>query len=386
MASTGSLWKTVRTVQLWAALSPNERSQAFDAAAYSRRLERVTEDDVPEAIRPALAKAAGVLQPRARQASIAGVCRTLAEWSVEQGKLGSAIEFIQAAAMTAPVDAELAHEAARIARTDAQYLRAESWYRESISRARRTRDWHEFARSYIGMGIVFMLRGSFPQARKSLIRGLRAAKRFSLRPLVAAAYHELTALAIQAEREADVARYAQLAVEAYGPAHPRLPALVVDYGVFLMSGGYFAEALRILQTVPADFGRPIDRLLIAAAKVRTAGAVADRPSYAAAWDDAEALLADPSVSSGVAVALQSMAYGAAFLGESDRAEASAREVLRLAVARGESALEFVATGLLDSIRRHEPVRSDRTATPIAAPQIDRVVEELETAFAVAGSI
>src|SRR5690606_25268000 len=125
-----------------------------------------------------------------------------------------------------------------------------TWYRQAISRARKGRQWYEFSRSYIGMGTIFVLRGNYPAARKSLIRGLRAAKRFSIRPLAAAAYHELMVLAIQAARPIEVTRYAHSAILAYGKGNPRLPALAFDYGAFLMSKGHYAEALRTFRSVP----------------------------------------------------------------------------------------------------------------------------------------
>src|SRR5690606_24299526 len=125
---------------------------------------------------------------------------------------GTALEFAQAAAVAVPAEADAAQEAARLARTRTEYHRAETWYRQAVSRARRSRDWAGFARGYIGLGIVHRQRGGYPQAGKSLIRGLRAARRFSIRPLEAAAAHELTVLGIHTLRARDVARFARMSI------------------------------------------------------------------------------------------------------------------------------------------------------------------------------
>src|SRR5690606_33463591 len=114
-----------------------------------------------------------------------------------------------------PADAEIAHEVARLARTATEYTRAETWYRQAVSRARRRKTWYEFSRGYSGLGTIFMLRGNYPNARKSLVRGLRAARRFSIRPLAAAAYHELMVLSINSDRPEEVTRFAASAVKAY---------------------------------------------------------------------------------------------------------------------------------------------------------------------------
>src|SRR5690606_405078 len=194
--------------------------------------------------------------------------------------------------------------------------------------------------------------------------------------LIAAGYHELAVLAIQRQNPAEVTRFARLALEAYGPSHPRLPALAFDYGVFLLSMGYFEESLRTLRCVPPDFGRPADRLARAAALVRAAGAVRDVETFESAWRDAEALLKDPSTAAARATALLSLARGAESMGDFARAEGAALEAQEIAASQEEAGIEFAATGLLESIRSGSAARA-ATSVEAAPPRIRRMVREFE---------
>ncbi|MEX2570588.1 MAG: hypothetical protein WD737_04735 [Gemmatimonadota bacterium] len=375
------LWKSVRAVRLWAATPPKDRGRLFEATAHERRAERLADAGLPAEVRAPLERAATVLQRRPRAATVARACRDIGEWASARGELGTAIEFMQAAGMVLPENAELAHEVAKLARTRADYGRAETWYRQAISRARRAADWHEFARSYIGLGKVLVLRGSFPQARRSLTRGLRAAKRFSIRPLAAAAYHELMVLSIQSERSMDATRYAKCAVDAYGAGHQRLPALAFDYGAFLLNSGYPKQALTIFKGVPADFGRSADRLLREAAIVQAAGSAGDHETYASAWAESERLLREPSTARATASALLAMAHGADAVSDFVRAERTASEALKLSADRGESLLELAALSLMDAITSHAAAAEQMAAEPpVPSESVIEFVGELEQAL------
>jgi tetratricopeptide (TPR) repeat protein len=320
-----------------------------------------------------------VLQPRARAATVARACREISDWAERARRPGTALEFMQAAALALPGDAELAHEVGRLARATAEYPRAETWYRQAIFRARRARDWLVFSRSYLTLGIVLRARGSFALARKSFVRALRAAERHSLQPLVASAHHELTVLAIKADRPHEVPRYARAALQAYGAGHPRLPALAHDFAVYLMKTGHFDAALRAFRSCPPDFGTPSDRLARAAAIVRAAGILGEKEAYESGWREAESLLTRPGTAEGATAALLAMARGAASAGERQRAETAARRAGDLATARGEFAAQADALAVLESIRRSDPGSVPDEIRP-ASPPVMGVVEEFERAF------
>ncbi|MQA88903.1 MAG: hypothetical protein GEU90_01530 [Gemmatimonas sp.] len=381
------LWKTVRSVRLWGELSEGERPQAFGDGALAQRRGWIEGTLVPDEIRPAMQKAAAVLQPRARAATVCTSCRELSDWANEQGLLGTAIEFLQAAAVVEPANAEVAREVARLAKRRAEYTRAETWYRQAISRARMSRSWYDFSRSYIGLGTVFMHRGNFPQARRALIRGLRAAKRFSIRGLAAAAYHELTVVAIRTDRLDESTRLACLALQTYRVGHPRLPALAHDYGVYLMKAGYAAGALRTFVASPPDFGTPLDRLARAAAIARAAGALGDPSTFTSARETADELLRYPGTLQGATPALLSLARGAASLGDSTLASNYGAAARSGATQRSEFALLHEAETFLDSLRYAGADQPPQTEPLLPTPDhVDGVVTEFETALTSLGAV
>lgn len=380
-------WKTVRAVRLWAEVADGERGQAFAEGAQARRLERLAESEVPPELRAPLTRAAAVLQPRARAATVAAACRDLSEWAAARGSLGTALEFMQAAALLLPRNAELAREAARLAKRNTEYTRAETWYRQAISRARNGRSWYDFSRAYIGLGTVFMHRGNFPQAKKSLIRGLRAARRFSIRSLVAAAYHELAVVAIRTDRLDEATRYARAALQTYRPGHRRLPALAHDYGVYLMKAGFFDAALRTFLACPPDYGSPHDQLARAAAIARAAGSVGDSQSFEEAHRNALTLLEDPTAQATATTALLSIARGAASLGELEVASRYGTSAQNSATARGEFALQHEAEAFIQSLGTLEATPSRNGQPPQPLPEnVAGAVAEFELALATAGQL
>ena len=313
------LWKTVRAVRLWTGLPATERAHAFQDDAHAARKAWLA--DAPEELRDALERAAAILQPRARSASVARACREIGEWAVARGNLPTAIEFMQAAAVALPADGEVAHEVARLARQAGDYTRAETWYRQAVSRARRASAWYEFTRAYIGLGAVFALRGNYPAARKSLIRGLRAARRFSIRSLAATAYHELMLLAIATGRTEDVTRLARSALQAYGPGNERAAALALDLGRYFLEVGRHTEALRLLRSNPADSGSPEERFSRAAATALAAALAGDPGAYEAASEPAESLLRGSAPGAMPRPAVRELVGAAETVGQPDRAAA-----------------------------------------------------------------
>lgn len=377
------LWKSVRAVQVWTAVGESERARSFEEGAYSSRLALLRRTRVPEEIAEAIEKTASVLQPRARSAVVAKACEEIAEWASDAGKIGTSIEFMQAAALAAPADAELALQVGGLARAAGQYHRAETWYRQAISRARRSRAWSDFARSYIGLGIVFTLRGNYPQAYRSLLRGLRAARRFSIRHLVAAAAHELVVVGIRTDRAADVSRFGRIAVSAYGAHHPRLPALSHDLGIYLLNAGYFEAAYRIIQATPPEYGSPADQLVRWSSLARVAAALGLTEVYAEAAARAEALVEVPAARPVATEARLALAVAADLMGREEGAIRQASMVRELAGQRGEAQLGFAAESLIESIRNGAVARRNIARAPLEdrTPRpLDSLVADLESAL------
>lgn len=345
------LWKTVRSVRLWRELPENERRLAFSRDAYQRRLERLRRLSVTPDLLDSLETAATVLEGGdVHLEAVVTACRSIAAWADEGGAAGTALEFTQVAALLTPADAELIHAVARIARRRGEYARAESWYRQAIAVSRRTHDWISLAGAYLGLGSTFLLRGSHSAARQTLIRGVRAAERHSLREERALISHQLALVAIRTRRAAEVVRHGRIAFDSYGTHHPRLSALAIDLASFWVRSGHPSEGRQVLQRVLPEHISPAERLARAASLARASGALGDTDSYEAAWRDAAALLDDPQLSGDVADALRDLAAAAAAANDTARAQDAAGRLRGLAEALDAADIQ-VGTGPLASQSR-----------------------------------
>lgn len=192
------LWKTVRTLCLWAQLPAGDRACAFGAAAYLSRRALILET-APANLTEALLMAADVLRPGTKDsARLALACRQVSQWADDNGAIGTAAEFAQAAALTNPSDADHAHAAAQLMWRQAEYARAEMWYRTAIQAAQANGDWRVLCLSRIGLGIVFVHQREQRRAEKAFLQGLHCARRHTLPDLATIALHELASLAVPA--------------------------------------------------------------------------------------------------------------------------------------------------------------------------------------------
>jgi tetratricopeptide (TPR) repeat protein len=375
------LWKTARSVHLWAELPHSERAEAFAPSAFQGRI-RFLKQAVPDTgLRRLLESASDVLRGVAVDTvGIAAACRRLAEWADEGGKLATALEFMQAAAFVRPEDADLPLAVAKLARRSAEYARAETWYRQAISTARRTRNRSAFARAYLGLGITHRQRGAYPAARNALLRSLRAARRHSLREVVAMAYHELAGIGIRTSNASEVRRYTRAALEAYGPGNPGLTALAHDVAVFWMKLGYFPAALRVFSAIPASYGGATEQLALHANRVRAAGAVGDRDLFEDSWAEADQFILRADTAQTAADALVSMTRGAQSIGDWSRAEEAGRRARELAKQRGEFEQLAEADALLEAITgRRRIVTSAEMPSTTASESFDSLAMQLAEA-------
>jgi hypothetical protein len=366
-----ALWKTVRSVRLWTDLPAEARAAAFDGAAYERRMALLRSAVADAGLRADLELAAAVLRGEANAGEVAEACRRVANWAFEEAT-GTALHFIQAAAFASPMDASLAWRVATIARSRAEYAWSETWCRQTMSVARRTRDWKHFVFALIGLSMVQTARGNLPMARKSAHRALRVARRHSLREMTGYAYTALLGVT-HASKPREMERNARGALEAFGPGHPWLPALAHNVAGLWMEQGYFGAALTVFLRIPHDFGPPDVRLGIGANTARAAAAVGDLRSYREARDRCEVLLAHPRAQQSAAVSLINLGRAALQAGEWDYAEDAAERAGRLAAERGQSQEVLSAESLSEAIRAD---RRAGAATPGARTAIPTAVEQL----------
>ena len=378
-----ALWKTVRSVRLWLRVQPEQRAEAFVPGSLDQRLEMLRAAIAGRPLLADLEALAGVLGGgEVNPEEIGAACHRMAEWAERRGAVGTAIEFMQAAAFACPDDAGLARQVALLTRQRGEFPRAETWFRQAIATGRRTKDWAAYIRSYLGLGTLQMLRGNYPAARKMMLRGLHAAKRHSSRELIAMAYHDLAVVSGRTGRSSEMRRFAGAALAAYGKGHARVPALAYDVAVFWLGQGYFAQALEVFEATPPDFGTPLDRLVRAAAIARAAGALRDRRAFYAASREVSRLVGNPAVAQGVANALVNLAHGARSIGDAVDAREYAERALEVAHARGESETVLEAETLIESTRAEGAADAPPAAAKKGPPrQVAELANNLVAAVA-----
>jgi tetratricopeptide (TPR) repeat protein len=371
------LWVSLRAARLWAAVAPEVRGELFQPGAARKRMAELRDTELEPALEKPLRVIARVLR---RDASIspealAAACREVSHWADAQGKLGTALDYMQAAALATPDDAHAAYDVGRLARRRAEYARADSWFRHAIALARQNADWVAYALAFIGLGNLYLQRGNFPAARKSFARALKLARRHQLRETEAMACHDLFVIADQSNQPAEAEVFAAAALHAYGTGHPKLPYLAHDVASSWINQGQFARALPVLRTVlPHVRGRG-DVLITLGNLARAGGAVGDATAFHEAWTEAWERLEQDEGREGTAQALLDLARGAASLGEWARADVAAARALEIAVAREEAQVRISAEAVRESVRNGRLARTPRKPPVPPAEDLDPLASE-----------
>jgi tetratricopeptide (TPR) repeat protein len=363
------LWKSLRNISLWSAATPREQAELFASGARQRREAEILAVDIDDQLAEPLRLFASLLDNRAdvRHEAVALACRKVAQWANEREAFRTALAFTQAAALACPGDAQLAFEVGRMARSQVQHARAESWYRRAIMLGRQTGNWSAYGRAYIGLGNLTMQRGSLPGARRMLIKALRAARRHGLTSIQAAAYHDLFAVAVHGESAIAAQRYAREAFHLYGAGHANLPLLAQDVCVLWVANGEFARAGRVLRVLLPHLSGGA-RMLALANLARAGGGAGDAATFESASREAQLLLRSHAQTRWAAQALLNLARGASGLGLWDQAADSARQAIHLASESGQNNVIFEAEAVLGYAQ-------SRTRMEERTPQAEPLVQE-----------
>lgn len=375
-----ALLKTSRSTRLMAAAG-EDTSDLFAAVSLGRRLRMLRDCGAEDNVRAALMVAAECLIELDRP-QLAIALADVAEWALKRGATGTALEFFQLTALLDERSAGPCREAGKLARARGDLPRAEMWFRHGIHRGRTSGDWASATWSMVGLSIVLRLRGSLSSAETWLMRALRRARRQSLQEVVAAAYHEMLAVAIRRESNRAVVRYGRQAIQAYrGDA--RSLAVAHDIAVFWTVQGFYMEALSIFRSLPEDYGHPSDQVALAANIARCAGALHLRSEFDAAVVRTEALLVDPASRQMEALALGETAHGASDIGDYKLALNLATRALDLARQRSEAQLEMEMEVLLDQLHnRISPSEVAMADPPVRAPRpVSMLAREISAAMA-----
>ena len=378
------LWKSLRTVTLWASASPQDQvMELFTPGARSRRMAELLVADLDPALRGPLESLTVLLdQPvRARREMVALACRQVAQWAAASDAPKTELAFIQAAALSCPADAELALQVARLTRALGEIARAESWCRRAIMLGRQTDNWNAYSRAFLILGIMAKDRGNYPVARRFDLKALRASTRHGSTEVRAMSLHELFIVSGECDDASTAQRYADQAFQAYGSKHPQVRYLAHDLCLLWMREGQFRRALEVLKSLIPLF--PEDEQLVPMANlVRAAGGVPDRESFDEGWRRAVPML-DRNVAHGnPGSALLSLARGATGVGEWDLARTMAERALAVATQARNGQLIFAAESVLAFAQSRRAVESaaNRNAHEPVELEADRLASEMVTSF------
>jgi hypothetical protein len=232
-----------------------------------------------------------------------------------------------------------------------------------VGLGRQAKDWASYSEAFLGLGNLYRQRGNLPAGRRFHIRALRAARRHALREIQGRALHDLFAIAMETSPPAEAEEMARGAFRAYGPRHPKLPALAHDVAYFWMTQGRFEPALEVFRAVMPHFGDPSERLLCWGNVGRAAGATKKREVFDESWEQVWAAQPEWDRLPWAPQALLEVAHGASSLRDWGRAERAAESARDLGQRRGSGQVVIESESVLDAARRKRGLEQ-----PAAAPE------------------
>ena len=375
------LWQSMRDVTLWALVrDPAEREGLFGPGAYERRLKDLESAGLDAAVEAPLRALAAISRDPmgVTEQEVLTACREVSQWAEERDLKATSISFAAAGAVAAPANAAAGFRVGQLARRKAEYARAETWFRRTIGLGRQAKDWASYSEAFLGLGNLYRQRGNHAAARRFHIRALRASRRHGLRDIQARALHDLMAVAIETDNAAEALDHARSAFRAYGPHHPRLPALAHDVAYFWMTRGRFVNALSVFQAVLPLLTNPSERLLAQADIARAAGAAGNREVFEEAWNEVWGNAGDWHQRETAAQALLDLARGAASLKEWSRAERAATAGREIAQRREEARELMELDALLESVARKRGIEEVKKSDVDEAESEDLTADFLRT--------
>ncbi len=369
------LWKSLRSVLLWADTDPGNRRKLFEPEASHRRcgeISKAVPSESPELLAP-LEDLLSILEhPEETEAELVGhACRRVAVWAGSQGAKLTQLEFLQAAAACRPDHAGLALEVGGAARDLTHYAKAEAWFYRAVGLARQSGRWPEYVTAYLKHGIMMQRRGALPAARRSFLKAMRRSRRQGIRDGEARALHNLFTVEYLAGSHDRAIEYAARAVVAYGPSDERLPRLAHDIAYVWLEQGDFEHSLPIFMATLARVGPP-DRPTVLGSLSRAAAGMNDVGAYAWALRELRLYAAAPRI----ADAWVEMARAALALGRYEEAEEAAGLAETVARARREGQIRFMAEEILTQIRHEQEAHSAIPATTEQTVVKDRLARDL----------
>ncbi len=370
------LWQTLGDIWLWANVPAEERAGLFGPPTEEARgrvlRARREAPELTEALGTfhLLQTAPGI--PDSSQISHA--CHLVYRWAEQESLLELAAYYAEAAALVNPEDPANANEAARLCRRAALSRRAVTWYERAHRLGVRVQNRREIVWALLGYGSLLYGLGLYERARPHFERVARFAARTGRRHTAAEAHHDLILLCMDMGLLAQAEEHARLAESLYPLRARRIPYLVHDCAVLLVRERHYAPALSMLRKLPPAFPRPEEAALVWSTLAQAAAGAAQPERYRDA--ERKALELVGLYEEHAAAALVSLAHGARFLGDDERAVRFARMAAETAKRRNEGGEVRRARAVLKEIELKEPVPDEAPAPEEVAALARRLAARL----------
>jgi len=284
--------------------------------------------------------------------TLCSACSLVSEWASTMGFIATSVQFSEAAALLDPRDPDLCFRAGRANRHFVAYDRAVLWFQRGTGIARRSANWTAYIDCWLGWGNLEIARGRYNEALRQLNRAYRAATKYNLPALGAAAQHDMFMLAVDRQNFGEAYQHALAALALYDSDDPNYPYLIHDLAQTWALDGYGALALPLLVAMRRIIVVPSAQIQIEGNIAGAAGQNGDMDTFFSAWDYVSANATKPLPY--VAAALVSVAEGAYALKLYRQAAEAATTALRFAKERQEPSEEHRALALLENLRLGEP--------------------------------
>jgi tetratricopeptide (TPR) repeat protein len=352
-----TVWQVLRSVLMWAAEIPAQRSDLFERRSMEQWERELLEGTFDPDLRFPLAVIVGELADpeAAAPEQLAHACLCVTEWGLAHNATRTALAYTEAAALCRPDYPRYAWMAGRLLRTHGRFREAEQWLQRAVRKASSREDWEAHSRALVALGNLLLEVGNYPAARETQLKALSSARKKDLPELAGMALHDLFAISIHQGRFQEAEQYAREAYDAYGDAHELLSRLAHDVAYFWMETGHFRRALDVFQVLVPHFAEPEQRFRIFANTARAAGAVGEPDLFEALREAAEQEIPRLTSENPLAAGLVELALGALSLDQRDLARRALQRATRLAEQRGEANVVMRAESVRESLEARETI-------------------------------
>lgn len=377
------VWETFRHLRMWALTPPARRGELFRRGSQELRelflLHQTFDLDLtaPLAVLVRGMAPGEDVSPR----DLSWACSCLSDWALGRDARGTALAYMELAALCAPENPGAAYVAGRLFRSYGEFRQAERWLQRARVVAWRVESWEVHALALIGLGNLHIQRGDFQAALQPLGKALRTARRHDLKEQEGMALHDLFVVAAQLGRAEEAQERAGDALAAYrtvDEAHGSIPLLAHDVACAWMDAGEFSRALRVFQALLPHLQEPPEGLRLVGNLAHAAGASGNRDMLQWCWIETWPLVAKLKSEGVLAASLLQLAYGAAGLSDWHHAEEAAARALEVGLRRGEANVVARAEELVAAVRERRYV--EKQVRIPAHPRVKRAADELADDF------